>query len=90
MNSTDRQTLASSVAVVLYLLLVYGLIAELDCASEQRTEGAHKPVPARLLCETTSEQATPDGQALAAIRLVGQHASQPAFQVVLRCESFKP
>lgn len=89
MNSIDRQTLASSVAVALYLLLVYGLVGELDCASEQRTESAHKPVPSRLLCETASNQAA-HGQEPAAIHLVGQHATQPAFQVVLRCESFEP
>jgi len=90
MNSIDRQTLASSVAVVLYLLLVYGLVGQLDCASEQRIEEAHKPLPSRLLCEPASNQADLDRPEPGAIRLVGQHISQPTPQVVLRCESFEP
>jgi hypothetical protein len=90
MNSVDRQTLASSVAVVLYLLLVYGLVGQLDCASEQRTEEAHKPLPSRLLCETASNRADPHGLGPGAIRLVGQYTSQPTSRVVLRCESFEP
>ena len=35
MNSVDRQTTASSVAVIFFLLLIYGIVGELDCASEQ-------------------------------------------------------
>lgn len=89
MNSIDRQTLASSVAVVLYLLLVYVVMGQLDCASEQRTDQAHRPHPSPLLCETTSNDADPDRYGHGAIRLVG-HTSQPSPHLVLRCESFTP
>jgi hypothetical protein len=89
MNSIDRQTLASSVAVVLYLVLVYGVMGQLDCASEQRTDEAQRPIPTRLLCETASNDADPDGSGHGSIRPVG-HTSQPSPRVVVRCESFEP
>lgn len=90
MNSVDRQTMASSVAVIFFLLLIDGIVGELDCASEQGIERADKPGPSRLLCEPASNQAGPDGKVPTAIRRVGQCTSQPAYQVVLRCERLEP
>jgi len=59
MNSIDRQSLANTFAVLLFLLLVYGLAGDMDCGSERRTEQAQQPIPSQLQCETNAEQRCP-------------------------------
>ena len=52
MNSVDRQSLASTVAVLLFLLLVYALASDLDCASDQRVAQAQEPAASQPRCAT--------------------------------------
>lgn len=90
MDSIDRQTIASSVAVILYLLLVYGLVEELDCECEQRTEAADMPLRPRLHRETPGRAAHADSPPPAADRLLVQHTSPPARPGMQCRERFEP
>ena len=53
MNSVDRQSLANTFAVLLFLLLVYALAGDMDCASDRRVEQARPPAS----CEMTVDRA---------------------------------
>lgn len=57
MNSVDRQSLANTFAVLLFLLLVYALAGDLDCASERRMEQARQPASSQRKCEKTADRA---------------------------------
>ena len=57
MNSIDRQSLANTFAVLLFLLLVYGLAGDMDCASERRMEQARQPASPQHRCEMTEGSA---------------------------------
>lgn len=56
MKSVDRQSLANTFAVLLFLLLVYGLASDLDCRSERRMEQARQPASSQLKCELTADR----------------------------------
>jgi hypothetical protein len=49
MNPSEQHGLASSLAIVLFLLLLYGLAGELDCASEAGVRAA-RPQPCERGC----------------------------------------
>jgi hypothetical protein len=57
MNSVDHQSLANTFAVLLFLLLVYGLAGDMDCASERRMEQARQPALSRRKCEMSTDSA---------------------------------
>jgi hypothetical protein len=63
MNSVDRQSLANTFAVLLFLLLVYGLASDMDCGSERRTEQARQPASSQRKCEMSTDRAASDPEA---------------------------
>lgn len=88
MDSIDRQTIASSVAVILYLLLVYALLEQLDCECEPRAEAATELLRPGLRCESPSLSAdTREGEPE---RLTVRHTSQPTHDGVPRRGRFEP
>lgn len=56
MNSVDRQSLANTFAVLLFLLLVYALAGDMDCASERRMKQARQPASSQRKCEMTADR----------------------------------
>lgn len=88
MNSTDRFTVATTAAVILYLILVLGLSEQLDCPREQisqrRFETSH-----RLVCETTGEPVQTAADVNDTVHEV-QHTAQLQPGMVLRCERDVP
>ena len=57
MNSVDRQSFANTFAVLLFLLLVYALAGDMDCASERRMEQARQPASSQRKCEMSTDHA---------------------------------
>jgi hypothetical protein len=57
MNSVDRQSLANTFAVLLFLLLVYALAGDMDCTSERRMEQARQPASSQRKCEMSTDRA---------------------------------
>jgi hypothetical protein len=57
MNSIDRHSLANTFAVLMFLLLVYGLAGDMDCGSERRMEPARQPASLQRTCEMTAGNA---------------------------------
>jgi hypothetical protein len=57
MNSVDRQSLANTFAALLFLLLVYAMAGDMDCASERQMERARQPASSQRNCEKTADRA---------------------------------
>lgn len=57
MNSVDRQSLANTFAVLLFLLLVYAMAGDMDCSSERQVEQARQPASSQRKCEMAADRA---------------------------------
>lgn len=57
MNSLDRQSLANTFAVLLFLLLAYAMAGDMDCTSEQQMEQARQPASSQRKCEMSADNA---------------------------------
>jgi len=87
MDNTDRPGTAVTFAALLFLLLLYGLSAELDCQSERVSQQHRRSEQQECKTGTSAndDASFTDGQ----ICLVGR-APTPAFRPTDRCPTYGP
>jgi hypothetical protein len=85
MDNADRPGAATTFAVLLFLLLLYALAAEMDCASERGMEQDLSAHDLECRSREAAAGATPDGH----ICLVGEHLA-PASRPADRCPPYGP
>ena len=85
MDNVDRPGAATTFAVLLFLLLLYALAAEVDCASERGMEQDLSTRDLECRAREAAAGAAPDGH----VCLVGEHVA-PASRSATRCPPYGP